>query len=46
MFLDCFRRMNLSIDVKPVGTSLFGFAGEVVRVYEKVQLPMVLGDGM
>lgn len=45
MFLDCFKRMNLVIDVKPVGTSLFEFAGEEVRVYGKVQLPMVTGDG-
>lgn len=44
MFLDCFKRLNLSIDVKPVGTSLFGFAGEAVRVYGKVQLPMILGE--
>lgn len=45
MYLDCFQRMNMAIDVKPVWTSLFGFAGEAVRVYGKVQLPMVLGDG-
>lgn len=45
MYLDCFRRMNLAADIKPVGTSLFGFAGEEVRVYGKMQLPMLLGDG-
>lgn len=45
MFLDYFRRMNLSIEVKPVGTSLFGLTGKTVRVYGKVQLPMVLGEG-
>lgn len=45
MYLDCFRRMNLAAYIKPVGTSPFGFAGEEVRVYGKVQLPMLLGDG-
>lgn len=45
MYLDCFKMMNLAIDIRPVGTSLFGFTGEEVRVYGKVQLPMVLGDG-
>lgn len=43
IFVDTGR--DLAIDVKPVGTSLFGFTGEAVRVYGKVQLPMVLGDG-
>lgn len=43
-YLDCFRRMNLAADIKSVGTSMFGFAGEEVRVYGRVQLPMVLGD--
>lgn len=45
MYLDCFRRMNLAADIKSVGTSLFEFAGEEVKVYRRVQLPMVLGDG-
>lgn len=46
MYLDCFRKMNLAADIKQVGTSLFGFAGEEVRVYGRVQLPMVLEDAM
>lgn len=45
MFMNCFRKMNSTADIKPVGTSLFGFAGESVRMYGKVKLPMVLGEG-
>lgn len=41
MFIDSFKKMNSTMDIKPVGTSLFGFAGESVRVYGKVKLPMV-----
>lgn len=44
MFTNCFRKMNSSVHIKPVGTSLFGFAGESVRVYGKVKLHFVLGD--
>lgn len=43
-FMDCFRKMNSTVYILPVGTSLFGFARESARVYGKVKLPMVLGE--
>lgn len=44
MFMDCFTKTNSMVDILPVGTLLFGFDGESVRVCGKVKLPMVLGE--
>lgn len=44
MFLDCFRRMGLKSNIEPVATSLFGFAGESVRVTGRVEFTVTLGN--
>lgn len=45
MFMDCFKKMkSIVVEVQPVGTSSFGFAGESIRVFEKVSLHVVLGE--
>lgn len=45
IFWDCFRRLGLKSMVDPVETSLFGFAGESVRVTGRVKLQLTLGEG-
>lgn len=44
MFVDCFKRMGLKPTIEPVATSLFGFAGESVRVTGRVEFTMTLGE--
>lgn len=38
MFMDCLRKIKSTLDVKPVVTSLFDFAGEAVLVAGKVRV--------
>lgn len=45
IFMDYFRKMRSIVTVDLVGTSLFVFIGEVVRVAGKIELHMVLGEG-
>lgn len=44
MFMDYFLKMRSIVTVDLVGTSLFVFIGEVVRVAGKIELHMVLGE--
>ncbi|CAA0839165.1 Unknown protein, partial [Striga hermonthica] len=43
MFYECFRKMDLGMEITPIRTSLFGFSGTEVVPLGEVQLTMALG---
>ncbi|CAA0843037.1 Unknown protein, partial [Striga hermonthica] len=43
MFYECFRKMDLGMEITPITTSLFGFSGAEVVPLGEVQLTMALG---
>lgn len=45
LFKKCFEQMRLNVRMEYVETSLFGFAGQAVRVMGKVEMLLVLGEG-
>lgn len=43
IYLDCFRQLNLPLEVRPVHTCLVGFFGETLQALGEVTMPISLG---
>lgn len=43
IYLDCFRQLNLSLEVRPVDPCLVRFFGETLQAWGEVTMPISLG---